>query len=144
MRISQRLRIAALALMAASSLAWSPPAHADCTSPAGEESRTIYDFTTHVMKICNGTSWLSMSGGESSSGTAGYIQFSNGSGGFSSDSTAGGQLYWDSINHRLGIATAIPASTLEVTGNISANKTSATLEVSRSSGSSNDLDTAPV
>lgn len=63
------------------------------------------------MKMCDGTNWLSMGGG-SSSGTAGLIQFSNGSGGFSSDSTSGGQLYWDSTNHRLGIGTSTPAAKL--------------------------------
>jgi alpha-tubulin suppressor-like RCC1 family protein len=88
-------------------------ARADCTSPAAVESTTIYDSTAHALKICDGTSWLSVTGG-ASSGTAGYIQFSNGTGGFSSDSTAGGQLFWDSPNHRLGIGTTSPDAMLTV------------------------------
>lgn len=104
---------AALALLSAPASAW-----AACTSPAGDESTMRYDFTAHVLYLCTGTSWLTMSGGGSSSGTAGYIQFSGGSGAFSSDSTSGGQLFWDSTNHRLGIGTATPGDKLEVNGAI--------------------------
>lgn len=59
------------------------------------------------------------SAGGTSSGTAGYIQLSGGSGAFaSSGTTAGQQLFWDSTNHRLGIGTVSPATTLQVEGNI--------------------------
>lgn len=101
---------ATLALLGAPGAAW-----AACTSPAGDESTMRYDFTAHALYLCTGTSWLTMSGG-SSSGTAGYIQFSNGSGGFSSDSTASAQLFWDSTNHRLGIGTTTPAASLQLYG----------------------------
>lgn len=102
---------AALALLGAPGAAW-----ADCTSPAAPESWTRYDFTAHTLYLCNGTNWLSMAGG-SSSGTAGYIQFSNGSGGFSnSGTTADQQLFWDNTNKRLGIGTAAPGGTLHVYG----------------------------
>ena len=97
---------AALALLSAPHAAW-----ADCTSPDAPESWTRYDFTAHTLYLCNGTNWLSMGGG-SSSGSAGYIQFSNGSGGFSAD--AG--LTWDNTNKRLGIGTTAPTTLLAVGG----------------------------
>jgi hypothetical protein len=64
----------------------------------------------------NGTKWVptTASGGSSSSGTAGYVQFSGGSGAFASDSTSGGQLFWDATNHRLGIGTAGPGYALDI------------------------------
>lgn len=55
--------------------------------------------------------------GASSSGTAGYVQLSDGAGGFTtSGSTAGQELFWDGTNKRLGVGTSTPASTLSVTG----------------------------
>lgn len=57
--------------------------------------------------------------GAASSGAAGYLQFSNGAGGFSnSGATAGQQLVWDNTNKRLGIGKASPASQLDVVGDI--------------------------
>ena len=47
-----------------------------------------------------------------SSGTAGHIQFADGSSGFNSDSNA---FFWDSGNNRLGIGTASPAYSVDVT-----------------------------
>lgn len=100
------LLLMALALVSAPGAAF-----ADCTSPAGVESQTQYDFTGHVLKYCDGTNWLSMGGG-SSSGSDGYIQFSNGSGGFASDTG----LVWDNTNKRLGINVAAPNSDLSFGG----------------------------
>jgi hypothetical protein len=63
----------------------------------------------------------------SPSGSAGYIQFSNGSA-FASDAN----LFWDNTNKRLGIGTTSPTQPLEVLGNalINANAGSdATLSV---------------
>lgn len=66
--------------------------------------------------VCN---QAAPSGGALSSGTAGFVQISGGSGAFASSSTtAGQQLFWDSTNHRLGIGTVSPATTLQVEGNI--------------------------
>ena len=47
---------------------WSDKALADCTSPAGVESQTIYDFTGHALKVCTGTSWVSLDGSGGSGG----------------------------------------------------------------------------
>lgn len=33
-------------------------ARAACSSPAGAESQTRYDFTSHSLLYCNGTSWV--------------------------------------------------------------------------------------
>lgn len=66
--------------------------------------------------VCNQTP---PSGGSNSSGTAGYVQLSGGSGAFTSSSTtAGNQLFWDSTNHRLGIGTTSPADKLTVRGTV--------------------------
>lgn len=60
------------------------------------------------------TSWVAQSGGGgSSSGTAGHIQYSNGSSGFSSDSN---KFFWDATNDRLGIGTNTPSKELQIYG----------------------------
>jgi len=66
------------------------------------------------LALSSGT--LSVSSGNASSGTAGYVQYSGGSGTFSSDSTASNQFFWDSTNHRLGIGTVSPSTKLHVVG----------------------------
>jgi hypothetical protein len=58
---------------------------------------------------------VSTGGGGSSSGTAGHIQYSNGSSGFSSDNT---QLFWDATNNRLGIGTSGPSYSIDTTGDL--------------------------
>ena len=46
------------------------------------------------------------------SGTAGHIQFSDGSGGFNSDSNA---IFWDGTKNRLGVNTGSPADSVDAT-----------------------------
>jgi hypothetical protein len=39
------------------------PAHAACSSPAGTETQIMYNQDYHTFQFCNGTAWMSMSGG---------------------------------------------------------------------------------
>lgn len=77
----------------------------------------VYDTDTDTIKLRANGAWVSMASGSSAaSGAAGYLQISGGSGAFASSSTtAGQQLFWDTTNHRLGIGTAVPTRTLDVT-----------------------------
>lgn len=57
-----------------------------------------------------------------SSGSVGYIQFSNAGGAFAdSGTTPGQQLFWDNSNKRLGIGTATPDTAIEAVGTIKAS-----------------------
>ncbi|MCC8429895.1 hypothetical protein LJ725_13020 [Reyranella aquatilis] len=86
---------------------------AACTSPAGIGGTITWNGTDSVI-WCDGTNWYTLKNADAS-GSAGYIQFSNGSGGFSnSGTTAGEQLFWDNTNKRLGIGTAIVRYPLHV------------------------------
>lgn len=58
--------------------------------------------------------------------TTGAIPYVSAPGTLNQDQTAGGQLLWDSTNHRLGIGNAAPTEKLDVTGN---GKISGTLSV---------------
>jgi hypothetical protein len=73
-------------------------------------------YVSDDLSVCKSTGWtaLGAGGGGSSNGTAGYVQFSGGSGAFASDSTAGEQFFWNSTNHRLGIGTTSPEARLMV------------------------------
>lgn len=62
-----------------------------------------------------GTLTINSTGGSSSSGVAGSVQFSDGAGGFSSD---GATFFWDSLNNRLGIGTNTPTTDLDVNGDV--------------------------
>lgn len=89
------------------------------TFQAAEAGTLTYDSASNTLQLCNGTAWtaIATSSGAGSSGTAGYVQLSGGSGAFASSSTtAGQQLFWDTTNHRLGIGTTTPAIKLDVSG----------------------------
>ena len=77
----------------------------------------IFNTTTGVPNFYNGTAWTAVGTGSggTSSGTAGYVQLSGGSGAFAdSGTTAGQQFFWDNTNKRLGIGTTSPSANLEV------------------------------
>ncbi|MEQ1875074.1 MAG: hypothetical protein ABL958_00415 [Bdellovibrionia bacterium] len=82
-------------------------------------ARGCFRYTGTSLEYANncesGTpTWTALStGGGSASGTAGHLQFSNGSGGFTSDTN---QLFWDSTNDYLGIGTETPGRALHVRG----------------------------
>jgi hypothetical protein len=83
------------------------------TATATVQGAMAYDTTANALKVCDGTNWLTMAAAVSSSGTVGYVQISNGSGGFTnSGTTAGEQFFWDNNNKRLGIGTATPTNAL--------------------------------
>jgi len=100
------------------------PTAGDCDA-AAELGRLTFDTTNSRFYYCTGaTGWvynsLGASGGSGqSSGTAGYIQISDGSGGFTtSGTTANEQFFWDNTNKRLGIGTATPSTKLEVASGV--------------------------
>lgn len=64
-RFSRLPHAAVLALLAAASIAAPTIALAACVSPAGAEGEIIYNDDFNVAQFCNGTSWVSMSGGAS-------------------------------------------------------------------------------
>lgn len=66
-RFSQLSHVASVLalLLAAASLAAPTVALAACASPAGSEGEIIYNDDFNVAQFCNGTSWVSMSGGAS-------------------------------------------------------------------------------
>lgn len=84
---------------------------AACTSPAGIAGGITWNGTDSVI-WCDGTNWYALKNTAGSSGSAGYIQFSDGSGGFASDSG----LNWDNTNKRLGINVSSPSSDLSFGG----------------------------
>lgn len=79
---------------------------------AYEGGDLYYNTTSNKVRFFNGTVWADIEGSSaSSSGASGSIQFSNGSGGFSSDAS---NLFWDNTNNRLGIGTNAPTTALHV------------------------------
>jgi len=56
--------------------------------------------------------------GTSTAFTQGSIVFAGTGGVYTQDITAGGQLFWDATNHRLGIGTNTPSASLDVNGAI--------------------------
>jgi hypothetical protein len=65
------------------------------------------------------------------SGTAGAVQFSGGSGVFTSDAN---NLFWDNTNKRIGIGTNAPISTLDVNGSLGVRGSASTAGVLSAAG----------
>jgi hypothetical protein len=100
------------------------------------ETGGIYDGTNSIgtsgqvlSSTGTSTAWITPSSGGTPAGTTGAVQFNN-AGAFGADST---NFFWDDTNNRLGLGTATPTGTLQITG---AGATSATiaLEINNSTG----------
>ena len=83
----------------------------------------LYDSNANALKYCDGTGWLTLADsnalGSGPMGPAGYIQLSDGAGGFMTSGTASGQqFYWNNTNHRLGIGTTSPQYSIDVAGDM--------------------------
>jgi hypothetical protein len=90
---------------------------ADACPGASNVQLGTLKYASNTLSICNSAGWtaLSTSTGASSSGAAGYVQLSDGLGGFSdSGSTAGQQLFWNNTTKRMGVGTASPAFKVHV------------------------------
>ena len=66
------LRLSPVLLFALACLA-AGQARAGCTNPTGNESDMTYNKDYHTMQFCNGTTWMSMSGGGPGSGPMSLI-----------------------------------------------------------------------
>ncbi len=86
------------------------PARADCVSPAGVESQSVYDFANHRLTYCNGSAWVVVTA-TAPAGGAGQVQF-NGGGAFG----ASNGLFWDNANRWLGVGTSAPVKELSIAG----------------------------
>jgi hypothetical protein len=53
--------------------------------------------------------------------TVGAIPYVSAGGTLNQDQTAGGEFFWDSVNHRLGIGTTLPGYALDVNGTVNTN-----------------------
>ncbi|NDE68197.1 hypothetical protein EB052_01170 [bacterium] len=87
----------------------------------GSMSKIISTPMKSVTLVSDGTGWKTVSqftDENNSSGSAGAIQFSNGSNGFSADAT---NLFWDNTGKMLGIGSSTPTEKLSVEGNALVN-----------------------
>ncbi|WP_083206421.1 tail fiber domain-containing protein [Stappia indica] len=97
------------------------PALADCVNPTAPEGRLVYNATHKIAQVCDGTNWISLGGSGSGGGisTAGNdteIIFNDG--GILSGNPS---FVFDKTNIRLGIGTATPSESVDVTGVVTAD-----------------------
>ena len=83
------------------------------TNPSGVliEGSSFWDSVLDVLKVYDGSTFITIGAGSASSGAAGSVQFSDGSGGFNSAPT---QLFWDNSTNKLGVRTNAPIGALDV------------------------------
>ena len=89
------------------------PTAGDCAGNT-QKGRLTYDTTNGRFYFCDGVAWtytsMGTSGAGLTGGTAGYIPYWSSATALASDTTAGGQLFWDSTNHSMGLGTATPST----------------------------------
>jgi hypothetical protein len=86
-------------------------------APVSQKGKMYFDGGTNNLKVYDGSAWQSVQTGTSSlsgSGTTGYLTYWNGA----STLTGSSNLFWNTTQNRLGIATPTPSHTLDVNGNI--------------------------
>ncbi len=98
--VVRKIKLIALAAIA---LAWSAPAYADCSSPSSPEGGFEYFPLDVVFKFCDGTNWISVHDGDSSS--SGLWQ-----------AGPGDSIYYNSGTPQVGIGTDSPDDALDVVG----------------------------
>lgn len=80
-----------------------------------EEGMLVYDGAAKALKLCNGTSWITLqstSGAGAAAGSlAGAVQFRGAGGNLAADDA---NFVWDDTSNRLGIGTATPATPLHI------------------------------
>ena len=94
------------------------PRDGTTTRPTGVNGMIRYNTTLNKLEVYEGDAWTSYasSAAAAANGASGAVQFSGGSGVFSSDAT---NYLWDNTNKRLGIGTTTPTArlTVEESGN---------------------------
>ncbi|NBU58520.1 MAG: tail fiber domain-containing protein [Betaproteobacteria bacterium] len=87
-----------------------------------KDGMLVYDGATKSLKLCNGTSWITLqsaSGAGAAAGSvAGAVQFRGAGGNLAADDT---NFVWDDTNNRLGIGTATPNGRLTISTGATAN-----------------------
>lgn len=82
------------------------------TCGADQKGAIRLNTSETAIEICDGAgTWSQIN--TPPGGSAGHVQFNNGTGGFGGDAN----LFWDNITKRLGIGTATPSQALDVAGN---------------------------
>jgi hypothetical protein len=89
----------------------SPSAQAACVSPGGQSSYPLFKTNVGIQFCPDGDNWSTFlaNGAGVPGGSTGHVQFNN-AGVFAGDVG----LFWDNTNKRLGIGTATPDTTFQV------------------------------
>lgn len=93
-----------------------------------------YDSTSNTIKLRTNSAWVDLATAGSSAtaaGDGGQIQFNDGSDALAADAA----LHWDNTNKRLGIGTSIPASSLDVNGDVQIGHQGGKIEIGQGTSS---------